>query len=118
MPSRGSRRTRRSTRAGAGLSWWTPPHHLSPHQRARYTEGCFNLGAAHGVPAVVALLLLLAGCAQDLTYCTGGLLHAETLQLVLLAQREHMGGCASLDKHTPQGNPKRTAKTAMNAIEP
>jgi hypothetical protein len=50
----------RSTRAGAGLSWWTPPHHLPAHQRAVYSEGYFNLGAAHGVPAVVALLALIA----------------------------------------------------------
>ncbi|ATB36768.1 Lanthionine biosynthesis cyclase LanC [Cystobacter fuscus] len=50
----------RSTRAGSGLSWWTPPHHLPPHQRAMYTAGCFNLGAAHGVPAVVALLALIS----------------------------------------------------------
>ena len=56
----------RSTRAGPGLSWWTPPQHLPPHQRALYTEGYFNLGAAHGVPAVVALLALIsrAGVAQ------------------------------------------------------
>jgi len=50
----------RSTRAGPGLSWWTPPHHLPAHQRALYAEGYFNLGAAHGVPSVVALLALIA----------------------------------------------------------
>ncbi|MBM7118476.1 lanthionine synthetase C family protein [Archangium primigenium] len=50
----------RSTRAGPGLSWWTPSHHLPAHQRALYPEGYFNLGAAHGVPAVVALLALIA----------------------------------------------------------
>jgi len=57
----------RSTRAGPGLSWWTPPHHLPPHQRALYTDGYFNLGAAHGVPAVVALLARIAhaGVAQQ-----------------------------------------------------
>jgi lantibiotic biosynthesis protein len=56
----------RSTRAGPGLSWWTPPRHLPEHQRAVYQEGYFNLGAAHGVPAVVALLALIsmAGVAE------------------------------------------------------
>jgi lantibiotic modifying enzyme len=56
----------RSTRAGPGLSWWTPPEHLPPHQRAVYHDGYFNLGAAHGVPAVVALLALIsrAGVAE------------------------------------------------------
>lgn len=50
----------RATEAGAGLSWWTPPHHLPPHQRSLYPDGYYNLGAAHGVPAVVALLALIA----------------------------------------------------------
>jgi class I lanthipeptide synthase len=50
----------RSTRVGPGLSWWTPPEHLPPHQRAVCRDGYFNLGAAHGVPAVVALLALIA----------------------------------------------------------
>jgi hypothetical protein len=58
------------------------------------------------------------GCSQDLTYRTGSILHTKTLQLVLLTQGEQMGCCASLDKHTPQGNPKRTAEAAMNAVEP
>lgn len=50
----------RATHAGPGLSWWTPPQLLPEHQRAVYHEGYFNLGAAHGVPAVVALLALCA----------------------------------------------------------
>lgn len=50
----------RSTRDGRGVSWWTPPQHLPPHQRAEYPEGYFNLGAAHGIPSVVALLALIA----------------------------------------------------------
>lgn len=49
-----------STREGPGLSWWTPPEHLPPHQRAEFQDGYFNHGAAHGVPAVVALLALIA----------------------------------------------------------
>lgn len=50
----------RSTAAGPGRSWWTPPQHLPEHQRAVYPDGYFNLGAAHGVPAVVALLARIA----------------------------------------------------------
>jgi hypothetical protein len=50
----------RSTRDGRGVSWWTPPQHLPPHQRAEYRDGYFNLGAAHGIPSVVALLALIA----------------------------------------------------------
>ena len=50
----------RATKDEHGRSWWTPPQHLPPHQRAVYPQGYFNLGAAHGVPAVVALLALIA----------------------------------------------------------
>ncbi|HEX8823198.1 MAG TPA: lanthionine synthetase C family protein [Archangium sp.] len=50
----------RSIQVGPGLSWWTPPEHVPPHQRAGFPEGYFNLGAAHGVSAVVALLALIA----------------------------------------------------------
>jgi lantibiotic modifying enzyme len=49
-----------SIRNGPGISWWTPPDHLPEHQRILYRDGYFNLGAAHGVPAVVALLALIA----------------------------------------------------------
>jgi hypothetical protein len=49
-----------SIQAGPGLSWWTPAAYLEPAQQALYPEGYFNLGVAHGVPAVVALLALCA----------------------------------------------------------
>lgn len=66
----------RSVRDGAGLSWWTPPQHLPDYQRAVYQDGYFNLGAAHGVPAVVALLALIsrAGVAERKAraLCAGG----------------------------------------------
>jgi len=50
----------RSVPAGPGRSWWTPPQHLPEHQRAAFRDGYFNFGVAHGVPAVVALLALIA----------------------------------------------------------
>jgi lantibiotic modifying enzyme len=61
-----SRLEERSRPEGPGLSWWTPPEHLPPEQLAECREGYFNLGAAHGVPAVVALLALIsrAGVAE------------------------------------------------------
>jgi lantibiotic modifying enzyme len=39
-----------------GVAWFTPPRHLPVWQRARFVDGYFNLGLAHGVPAVIALL--------------------------------------------------------------
>jgi lantibiotic modifying enzyme len=55
-----SRLEERSVPDGPGLSWWTPPEHLPAHQRTVYRDGYFNLGVAHGVPAVVALLAQIA----------------------------------------------------------
>jgi lantibiotic biosynthesis protein len=39
-----------------GVTWWTAPELLSDSRRASYPEGCFNLGLAHGLPGVIALL--------------------------------------------------------------
>jgi hypothetical protein len=39
-----------------GVAWFTPPHLLPPWQRELAPEGYTNLGLAHGVPGVVAIL--------------------------------------------------------------
>lgn len=41
---------------GDGYSWWTDPTFLPEETRRNYPHGYFNLGVAHGVPAVVWLL--------------------------------------------------------------
>jgi hypothetical protein len=41
---------------GDGLAWRTPPERLPPHQLAAFPGGCWNVGLAHGVPGVVAVL--------------------------------------------------------------
>jgi lantibiotic modifying enzyme len=44
-------------RQGAGVTWWTRPEFLPPGEtRNLLPQGCYNLGLAHGVPAVIALL--------------------------------------------------------------
>jgi lantibiotic modifying enzyme len=44
-------------RQGAGVTWWTRPEFLPPGEtRTLLPQGCYNLGLAHGVPAVIALL--------------------------------------------------------------
>jgi lantibiotic modifying enzyme len=40
-------------RMSIGLTWWTAPHLLPPHQRASNPSGQFNVGLAHGAPAVL-----------------------------------------------------------------
>lgn len=39
-----------------GITWFTSPDLLYPHQRKRYPGGGYNLGVAHGVPGVIAFL--------------------------------------------------------------
>lgn len=39
-----------------GVTWFTPPSRLVELQRARCPRGYYNLGLAHGVPGVIALL--------------------------------------------------------------
>jgi lantibiotic modifying enzyme len=39
-----------------GITWHTAPGLLSARQRAEHPDGFFNLGVAHGVPGVIAIL--------------------------------------------------------------
>jgi hypothetical protein len=41
---------------GPGLAWLTPPGHLPLWQRRNAPQGYFNLGVAHGIPAVLGVL--------------------------------------------------------------
>lgn len=56
----------------SGLAWHTAPNLLPPQQRAIAPDGYWNLGLAHGIPGVVALLArfiasgLAVGHARDL----------------------------------------------------
>jgi lantibiotic modifying enzyme len=50
-----------------GVTWWTNPDWLMPETRERYPRGYLDLGLAHGVPGVIALLgrACAAGVAED-----------------------------------------------------
>jgi hypothetical protein len=39
-----------------GVTWWTNPAWLPPETSAKSPQGYYNLGLAHGVPGVIALL--------------------------------------------------------------
>jgi lantibiotic modifying enzyme len=43
-------------RSAEGITWFTPPERLPDWQRERCPQGYYNLGLAHGVPGVIALL--------------------------------------------------------------
>lgn len=47
-----------------GLTWFTPPYLLPERQREHTPDGYFNLGVAHGVPGVIALLAQI--CSQGI----------------------------------------------------
>jgi lantibiotic modifying enzyme len=51
---------RRARTEPDGVTWWTPPEHLPPHQRELHPEGHVDLGLAHGVPGVIAFLARVA----------------------------------------------------------
>ena len=50
-----------------GITWRTDPAWLIPKTRQKYPHGYYNLGLAHGVPGVIALLghACAAGVAED-----------------------------------------------------
>jgi hypothetical protein len=50
-----------SIRQGAGITWLSKPQFSTARDRAAYPDGHYDLGVAHGVPAVVAVLA--AACA-------------------------------------------------------
>ncbi|MDQ3953016.1 MAG: lanthionine synthetase C family protein [Actinomycetota bacterium] len=55
--------------ADPGVAWYTPPQLIPPSARERVPEGYYNLGLAHGVPGVIAVLSHAheAGIAPDAT---------------------------------------------------
>jgi lantibiotic modifying enzyme len=73
-----------------GLTWWTNPAWLPLESREKSPNGYYNLGLAHGVPGVIALLGLV---------CAAGIACAEARSLLdkavhwLLAQ-QNSGGFA------------------------
>jgi lantibiotic modifying enzyme len=48
-------------RLDEGTAWFTPPERLPDWQREIHTRGVYNLGLAHGIPGVVAVLAGAAG---------------------------------------------------------
>ena len=45
-----------SERVASGVTWHTPPELLPEWQRVQSPQGYYNLGVAHGVPGVIAVL--------------------------------------------------------------
>lgn len=92
-----------------GVAWHTAHALLPGHQRPSAPDGLYNLGVAHGVPGVIALLGLMHGA---------GIERARTARLLeravhwLLAQRLPEGAGARMPFHYFPGRPAAPARTA------
>jgi lantibiotic biosynthesis protein len=71
-----------------GITWHTPAERLPPWEREEWPEGNYNLGVAHGVPGVIALLGSIAS-SGDSTAAKARTLSAQATRW-LRAQRGPM----------------------------
>ena len=98
-----------SVNTEAGTTWLTRPDLLPEHQRRECPEGYYNLGLAHGVPGVIALL----GGA-----CAAGVGGARARPLLdgavqwLLSQKCSDDGGSLFPRWIAPGNPLRPARSA------
>jgi lantibiotic modifying enzyme len=60
-----SRLERAARRADGGTTWLTPPETLPPDVLSQAPAGLFNMGMAHGVPGVIALLSRVHGAGVE-----------------------------------------------------
>jgi lantibiotic modifying enzyme len=91
------------------VTWFTPPELLIPMQTDKYPHGFYNLGVAHGVPGVIALL--------GRTYSTG-IAREKTSWLLdraiawLLKQRLPAGANSSFADVISQDSPSNGCRLA------
>lgn len=86
-----------------GFTWLTPPELLPPLQRAVHPQGYFNLGLAHGVPGIIALLgqAVEQGVAQE-----KALSLLEGAVAWLLAQKNSVDGPSCFETTIPVSQEK------------
>ena len=92
-----------------GITWHTAPDLLPDWQRELCPKGYYNLGLAHGVPGVMALLG--GACAAGIARKGAGPLLEGAVQW-LLAQRLPAGGGSSFSKWTGPGIEPTPARSA------
>lgn len=97
----------RAERTPEGAAWFTEPERLPPWQREIQPDGYYNLGVAHGIPAIVALL---AGAAA------GGVAGARPLLddtvRWLLARRLEPGAASCFGSWFYPGQTSRASRLA------
>jgi hypothetical protein len=91
-----------------GITWHTAPELLPDWQRAIFPGGYYNLGVAHGVPAVIAMLGATAAAAGRL----GAAGDPAAADLAERARSLSEGGLRwFLAQQLPPGNPSRFGTT-------
>jgi hypothetical protein len=75
-----------------GLTWFTDPRLLPPHQRQLYPEGYYNVGVAHGVPGIVGLLAGMAAAGVE-PERTGRLLEGGVSWVLAQEGESEIGRC-------------------------
>jgi lantibiotic modifying enzyme len=91
------------------VTWFTPPELLIRMQTDKYPNGFYNLGVAHGVPGVIALLgrTYSCGIARDKTKWL-----LERAVTWLLKQRLPAGANSSFADVIAQGSPSSDCRLA------
>ncbi|HEY0783401.1 MAG TPA: lanthionine synthetase C family protein, partial [Thermoanaerobaculia bacterium] len=92
-----------------GVTWWSDPATFPEADRGAFPDGYYNLGVAHGVPAVVALLgrAVAAGVREDVAR---RLLDGAVPWL--LAHQLPDGADGAFPYHHRSGRPPRPARLA------
>jgi lantibiotic modifying enzyme len=91
-----------------GITWWTNPAWLLPDLRPRWPQGYYNLGLAHGVPGVVALLG--SACAAGVAVATARPLLDEAVRWLLAQQGpDGTGFCPWIEPKGTRPGPCRLA---------
>lgn len=94
-----------------GWTWATPPELLPPWQRERSPEGYYNLGLAHGMPGILALLGHLHARGFEPERCLSLL---EGGVRWLLAQRKPEGFGSAFTAWNPIGEGPREGPTRLS----
>lgn len=92
-----------------GATWFTPPELLGPWARPLNPEGHYNLGVAHGVPAV--LPLLAAACREGVRAERAAPLLADGMRWVL-AQQDRTGAVSCFTNAVGEGVERGPARLA------
>jgi hypothetical protein len=92
-----------------GVTWHTPADHLWPETRKDFPDGYYNLGVAHGVPGVVAVLAQI---------CAAGVARAKAQPLLegavswILGQRLERGDDSAFPYQVTNDGATKTARAA------